>query len=131
MVNKAIELAKTHGWFLTRQFENEANPDIHSRTTAREIIDDFEGEKLDYWVTGYGTGGTLKGVVARARQGNARHQDRASASRPTRRCSAAASKQERNAGRLAGRRRIRPSSRIRCRAGRRISSRSSPATPST
>ena len=56
------ELAKTHGWFLTRQFENEANPDIHSRTTAREIIDDFKGEKLDYWVTGYGTGGTLKGV---------------------------------------------------------------------
>ncbi len=62
MVVKAIELAKTHGWFLTRQFENEANPDIHSRTTAREIIADFKGEKLDYWVTGYGTGGTLKGV---------------------------------------------------------------------
>ncbi len=62
MVNKAIELAKTHGWFLTRQFENEANPDYHSRTTAREIIADFEGERLDYWVTGYGTGGTLKGV---------------------------------------------------------------------
>jgi cysteine synthase A len=63
MVTKAIELAKTHGWFLTRQFENEANPDYHSRTTAREIIDDFKGEKLDYWVTGYGTGGTLKGVA--------------------------------------------------------------------
>ena len=62
MVVKAEELAKTHGWFLTRQFENEANPDIHSRTTAREIINDFKGEKLDYWVTGYGTGGTLKGV---------------------------------------------------------------------
>ncbi len=62
MVNKAIELAKAHGWFLTRQFENEANPDYHSRTTAREIIADFEGERLDYWVTGYGTGGTLKGV---------------------------------------------------------------------
>src|SRR5690242_18427857 len=62
MVNKAIELAKTHGWFLTRQFENEANPDFHSRTTAREIIEDFEGERLDYWVKGYGTGGTLKGV---------------------------------------------------------------------
>jgi cysteine synthase A len=55
--------AKTHGWFLTRQFENEANADIHSRTTAREIIADFKGEKLDYWVTGYGTGGTLKGVA--------------------------------------------------------------------
>ena len=63
MVTKAIELAKTRGWFLTRQFENEANPDIHSRTTAREIIADFKGEPLDYWVTGYGTGGTLKGVA--------------------------------------------------------------------
>ncbi len=63
MVEKATELAKTHGWFLTRQFENEANPDIHSRTTAREIIDDFKGEQLDYWVTGFGTGGTLKGVA--------------------------------------------------------------------
>jgi cysteine synthase len=62
MVKKAIELAETHGWFLTRQFENEANPDIHERTTAREIIDDFAGERLDYWVTGFGTGGTLKGV---------------------------------------------------------------------
>jgi cysteine synthase A len=63
MVEKATELAKTHGWFLTRQFENEANPDIHSRTTAREIIEDFKAEKLDYWVTGFGTGGTLKGVA--------------------------------------------------------------------
>ena len=63
MVNKAAELAETHGWFMTRQFENEANPDMHSRTTAREIVDDFEGEALDYWVTGYGTGGTLKGVA--------------------------------------------------------------------
>jgi cysteine synthase len=62
MVNKAQELAKTHGWFLTRQFENEANPDMHSRTTGREIVDDFKGERLDYWVTGYGTGGTLTGV---------------------------------------------------------------------
>jgi cysteine synthase A len=62
MVVKAVELANAHGWFLTRQFENEANADIHSRTTAREIIADFKGEKLDYWVTGYGTGGTLKGV---------------------------------------------------------------------
>ena len=63
MVVKAQELAKAHGWFLTRQFENEANPDIHSRTTAREIVEDFKGERLDYWVTGYGTGGTLKGVA--------------------------------------------------------------------
>src|SRR6187431_1759325 len=63
MVNKAVELAKAHGWFMTRQFENEANPDYHTETTAREILDDFSGEKLDYWVTGYGTGGTLKGVA--------------------------------------------------------------------
>jgi len=62
MVKKAIELAETHGWFLTRQFENEANADFHSRTTAREIIADFAGERLDFWVTGFGTGGTLKGV---------------------------------------------------------------------
>jgi cysteine synthase A len=63
MINKTIELAKAHGWFMTRQFENEANPEIHARTTAREIIDDFAGERLDYWVTGYGTGGTLNGVA--------------------------------------------------------------------
>jgi len=63
MINKTIELASTHGWFMTRQFENEANPDYHSRTTAREILEDFAGERLDYWVTGYGTGGTLKGVA--------------------------------------------------------------------
>jgi cysteine synthase A len=63
MVTKAFELAKARGWFLTRQFENEANPDIHSRTTAREILEDFKGEPLDFWVTGYGTGGTLKGVA--------------------------------------------------------------------
>jgi cysteine synthase A len=63
MVAKAVELAKTHGWFLTRQFENEANADFHSRTTAREIVTDFAGERLDYWVTGFGTGGTLKGVA--------------------------------------------------------------------
>jgi cysteine synthase A len=63
MINKTIELARAHGWFMTRQFENEANPEYHSRTTAREIMDDFAGERLDYWVTGYGTGGTLKGVA--------------------------------------------------------------------
>jgi len=63
MVNKAVELAEAHGWFLTRQFENEANPDMHSRTTAREIIEAFAGERLDFWVTGFGTGGTLKGVA--------------------------------------------------------------------
>lgn len=62
MVNKAKALAAKHGWFLTRQFENDANPEMHVRTTAREIIEDFKGEKLDYWVTGYGTGGTFNGV---------------------------------------------------------------------
>src|ERR1700733_2129196 len=62
MIKKTIELAEANGWFMTRQFENEANPDFHSRTTAREIIDDFAGDTLDFWVTGYGTGGTLKGV---------------------------------------------------------------------
>ena len=63
MITKMEELAAKHGWFMTRQFENEANPDVHSRTTAREILNDFAGERLDYWVTGYGTGGTLKGVA--------------------------------------------------------------------
>jgi cysteine synthase A len=62
MVQKAMELAKAHGWYWTRQFENEANPEMHAKTTAREIVDDFRDVKLDYWVTGYGTGGTLNGV---------------------------------------------------------------------
>jgi cysteine synthase A len=62
MIEKMEELAATHGWFMTRQFENEANADMHSRTTAVEILDDFENDSLDYFVTGYGTGGTLKGV---------------------------------------------------------------------
>jgi len=63
MLAKAVELARKHGWYLCRQFENEANADVHSRTTAQEIIADFAGERLDYWVTGFGTGGTLKGVA--------------------------------------------------------------------
>ena len=62
MIAKAEELAAEHGWFLPRQFENEANADMHSRTTAREILADFDGIGLDYWVSGFGTGGTLKGV---------------------------------------------------------------------
>jgi cysteine synthase A len=62
-VKKTTELAEKHGWFMTRQFENEANADFHSKTTAQEILRDFEGERLDYWVSGYGTGGTLKGVA--------------------------------------------------------------------
>ena len=63
MVKKANELAEKNGWFLTRQFTNEANADMHSRTTAQEILRDFEGDRLDYWITGFGTGGTLKGVA--------------------------------------------------------------------
>src|SRR6187455_394222 len=63
MLAKAVELAMTHGWFLCRQFENPANADVHSRTTAREIINDFADQRLDYFVTGFGTGGTLKGVA--------------------------------------------------------------------
>ena len=59
---KAEELAENHGWFLCRQFENEANADMHSKTTAIEIVEAFPNQSLDYWVTGYGTGGTLKGV---------------------------------------------------------------------
>ena len=62
MLAKAVELAHAHGWFLCRQFDNEANADMHSRTTAPEILAAFAGERLDYWVSGYGTGGTLKGV---------------------------------------------------------------------
>ncbi len=63
MIRKTEALAAANGWFMTRQFENEANPDYHSRTTAQEILADFAGDRLDCWVTGYGTGGTLKGVA--------------------------------------------------------------------
>src|ERR1700757_5301603 len=62
MVRKAEELAKKHGWFLARQFENEANPAYHRNTTGPEIIQDFTGRRLDYFVTGWGTGGTLTGA---------------------------------------------------------------------
>lgn len=63
MVNKARELAEKNGWYWTRQFENEANPEFHARTTAVEILEDFEGIGLDYFVTGFGTGGTLNGIA--------------------------------------------------------------------
>lgn len=62
MVKRAEELAEKHGWFLARQFENEANPAFHRNTTGPEILSDFAGKRLDYWVTGYGTGGTMTGV---------------------------------------------------------------------
>jgi cysteine synthase len=62
MVKKAAELAREHGWFLARQFENEANPAYHRSTTGPEIVQDFVGRRLDYFVTGWGTGGTLTGA---------------------------------------------------------------------
>jgi len=70
MVLKAEELAEKHGWYLARQFENEANPAFHAQTTGPEILSDFAGRRLDYWVTGYGTGGTFQGagkVIKQAR----------------------------------------------------------------
>jgi cysteine synthase A len=63
MVAKARELAEAHGWFLARQFENPANAEVHARTTAEEILADFDGRRLDWFVTGAGTGGTLNGVA--------------------------------------------------------------------
>jgi cysteine synthase A len=62
MVRKAEELAAQHDWFLARQFENPANPAYHASTTGPEILSDFAGRRLDYWVTGYGTGGTMSGA---------------------------------------------------------------------
>jgi len=62
MVRKTEELAAEHGWFLARQFENPANPEFHRNTTGPEILSDFAGKRLDYWVTGYGTGGTMTGA---------------------------------------------------------------------
>src|SRR6186713_3584561 len=62
MVKRAEELAEKHGWFLARQFENPANPEYHRNTTGPEILSDFVGRRLDYWVTGWGTGGTLTGA---------------------------------------------------------------------
>ena len=62
MVRRAEELAEKHGWFLARQFQNQANPAYHRQTTAAEILQDFAGRRLDHFVTGWGTGGTLTGV---------------------------------------------------------------------
>lgn len=62
MVKRTEELAKEHGWFLAKQFENPANPAFHRNTTGPEILSDFAGKRLDYWVTGYGTGGTMTGA---------------------------------------------------------------------
>jgi cysteine synthase A len=63
MLNKAVELAEQHGWYLCRQFDNEANAEVHTRTTAKEILADFQGEPLHAFVSGFGTGGTLLGVA--------------------------------------------------------------------
>ncbi len=79
MVKKAEELAEKHGWFLARQFENPANPAYHRQTTGPEILEDFAGRRLDFWVTGWGTGGTLTG----------RRRGRSSARGPTSRSSPA------------------------------------------
>jgi cysteine synthase A len=68
MMAKAEELARAHGWFLCRQFENPANARAHRETTAEEILADFAGRRLDWWVTGAGSGGTLAGVAARLRE---------------------------------------------------------------
>src|SRR5215468_2565202 len=62
MVRKAEELSKKHSWFLARQFENQANPAYHRQTTGPEILSDFAGKRLDFFVTGWGTGGTLTGA---------------------------------------------------------------------
>merc|ERR1719223_458258 len=62
MVKKAKELSEEHGYFWLRQFENEANPNFHAESTGPEILRDFAGKDLDYWVTGYGTGGTFQGA---------------------------------------------------------------------
>ena len=63
MVRKVDELAAEHGWWRARQFENPANADVHARTTAVEILQDFDDLSLDYWVSGFGTGGTINGVA--------------------------------------------------------------------
>lgn len=80
MVRKAEELARKHGWFLARQFVNPANPAFHRSTTAAEILQDFAGRRLDHFVTGWGTGGTLTGVGEMLRL--ARPQVRITASEP-------------------------------------------------
>ena len=130
MVEKAKELAQKNGWFLTRQFENEANPDMHSRTTAREIVNDFKGEKLDYWVTGFGTGGTLKGVarVLSKEMPDTKIVVCEPADAPM---LSSGSKPGASVWTARRPRRTPPSSPIRCRAGARISFRRSPAMPST
>ena len=129
MINKTIELAKAHGWFMTRQFENEANPDIHSRTTAREITRRFRGRTAGLLGHGLWNRRNVKRRRAGAGQGASRHQDYRLRARGRAAVGQwhSSSRETRTVLRP---RRIRPSSRIRCRAGRRISSPSSPTMPS-
>ncbi len=80
MVRKAEDWPKKHGWFLAHQFENQANPDYHRNTTGPEILSDFAGRRLDFFVTGWGTGGTLTGageMIKKARPDVQHHRDRA------------------------------------------------------
>ena len=122
MYMKAKELADTHGWFLARQFETPANADIHESTTAAEIVADFAGKRLDYFVTGYGTGGTVAGVgrVLKKTWPEAKIILSEPANAQLVGSGIAAGAHRRTARRPAA---IRPSSRIRSRAGRRTSSR--------
>ena len=92
MLNKAVELAEQHGWFLCRQFENEANAEVHTRTTAQEILADFEGETLHDFVSGFGTGGTLLGVARGLKAADAGIRVDRGRARQRARCSAAASR---------------------------------------
>src|SRR5690349_18775321 len=72
MLQKAVELAEKNGWFLCRQFENQANAEMHMRTTAVEILEDFAERGLDWFVTGFGTGGTLNGVARKLKESSPR-----------------------------------------------------------
>jgi len=88
-VRIAAQLAEERGWFLARQFDNEANPAYHRQTTGAEIVSDFAGKRLDFWVTGYGTGGTLTGAGQVIKCAPPRPQDRRGGAGPARPCSAA------------------------------------------
>ncbi len=123
MYQKAVELAQANGWFLAHQFETEANAEIHEATTAREILGDFKGERLDYFVTGYGTGGTVVGRRARPPPRTAEDEDHPERARER------AARRQRHGPETRPPTARRPpatrrSSRIRSRAGRPISFRS-------
>ena len=122
MYQKAVELAETHGWFLARQFETQANADIHERTTGREIVNDFAGQRLDVFVTGYGTGGTVTGVGRVLATRAARNAHRALRARQRAACRQRPSRSsERPTARQPPA--IPPGNPTRSRAGRRTSSR--------